>query len=502
MNRTVRRLLCACVAAVLLGGARAQAPVAPETIVIDAAGPSHTFPHFWERVFGSGRAVLSLRESYRSDLKSLKRVTGVQYVRFHNIFHDETGFFDLDQNGLPLYNFSYIDQIYDGLLEAGVKPFVELSFMPYKLALNKTPHPFWYRPIPSPPSDYNRWDAMIMAFTRHLIDRYGLGEVQNWYFEVWNEPNLDFWDGKPAQETYFELYDHTASSIKAISPKLRVGGPATAQAAWVGAFLDHCARNKVPVDFVSTHVYANDTAKDVFGSEQTIGRADMVARAVHRVYDEVKHSPLPNVEIHWTEYNASYKNEVDVTDSPFMGPWLGRTIAACDGLVTTMSYWTFSDVFEEQGVVKEPFYGGYGLIAVGGIPKAAFNAFALFDKLGFDRIENQSDSVLVTKRPDGTLVIALWNYAEAEEAGNKRDFVLDFRNVPVTDKARITIVDRDHGSPLRAWEEMGSPHFPTREEQARLREAGAMPNSAPLAFQQQLPVTLGPKSLALIEVSP
>lgn len=501
MSNAIRRFLLAGSAAAVLSGGLAQSPPAAETIVIDASGASHTFPHFWERVFGSGRAILTLRDSYRADLRSVKRVTGIRYVRFHNIFHDETGFFDLDANGIPLYNFSYIDQIYDGLLDAGVKPFVELSFMPYKLALNQTPHPFWYRPLPSPPNDYKRWDEMMMAFIRHLVDRYGLGEVQSWYFEVWNEPNLDFWNGKPAQGTYFELYDHTASSIKAVSPKLRVGGPATAQAAWIDQFLDHCAKNKIPVDFVSTHVYGNDSAMDVFGTNQTIGRADMVARAVHKVYDQVKHSPLPNVEIHWTEYNASYKNETDVTDSPFMGPWLAHNIAQCDGLVNTMSYWTFSDVFEEQGVVKQPFYGGYGLIAAGGIPKAAFNAFALLDKLGFDRIENNSNSVLVTKRADGTLVIALWNYAEAEQIGDNRDFLLDFRNVPDTAKARITIVDRDHGSPVRIWEEMGSPRFPSREELVRLRSAGSLPDPVPLAFQAHLPVKLGPKSLALIEVS-
>ncbi len=473
---------------------------APETITIDADAPTHPFPHFWDKVFGSGRAALSLRESYRNDLRNLKSHTGVQYIRFHNILSDETGLYDLDANGLPSYNFSYVDQIYDGLLELGVKPFVELSFMPAKLALNPKPHPFWYKPIPSPPNDYRRWDGLILALTRHLIDRYGVGEVATWYFEVWNEPNLDFWDGVPPEETYYELYDHTSSSIKSVSAKLRVGGPATAQAGWVDRFLAHCAKNQIPVDFVSTHVYGNDTAKNVFGSDEIIPRSEMVARSVRKVYDQVKHSPLPDVEIHWTEYNATYMNEIQVTDSPFMGPWLAHNIAECDGLTTTMSYWSFSDIFEEQGVVKQPFYGGYGLIAAGAIPKAAFNAFALLGRLAFDRIDNPSASVLVTKRPDGTLMIALWNYVEADQQGTDRAFLLDLRNVPASSKARITIVDRDHGSPLRIWEEMGSPRFPTREEQARLRQAGAVPESTAITYQSQMPITLAPKALALIEV--
>jgi xylan 1,4-beta-xylosidase len=280
-----------------------------------------------------------------------------------------------------------------------------------------------------------------------------------------------------------------------------VGGPATAQGLWVDRFLDHCAKNKIPVDFVSTHVYGNDTAKNVFGTNEDIARSEMVIRSVKKVYEQVKHSALPNVEIHWTEYNATYLNEAQVTDSPFMGPWLAHTIAECDGMVNTMSYWAFSDVFEEQGVVKTPFYGGYGLIAAGGIPKAAFNDFVLLGRLGTERIVNESKSAIVTKRPDGTLVVALWNYAEANEEGANKDFVLNLSNVPDGAKARMTIVDRDHGSPLRMWEEMGRPSFPTREEQARLRQLGLVPEPTPVTYQPHLAVTLMPKSLALIEIT-
>ena len=164
-----------------------------------------------------------------------------------------------------------------------------------------------------------------------------------------------------------------------------------------------------------------------------------------------------------------------------------------------MSYWCVSDVFEEQGVVKQPFYGGYGLIAIGSIPKASFNAFALLHRLGFERIDNASPDALVTKRADGTVAMALWNYAEAEENGTDRNYKFDLRNFPDTAKARITIVDRDHGSPLRAWQEMGSPHFPTREEQGRLRVASTLPETTELDWHQTL--TLAPKSLALIEIS-
>ena len=217
---------------------------------------------------------------------------------------------------------------------------------------------------------------------------------------MWNEPNIDFWTGKPAQSTYFELYAAAAKALKVVDRRLRVGGPATAQAAWVGDFIRHCAREDIPVDFVTTHVYGNDTAKDVLNKDEDVSRAEMVARAARKVYDEVKASPRPDLPIIWSEYNATYMNEVDITDSSFMGPWLANNIRLCDGLTTMMAYWTFSDVFEEQGVVKTPFYGGYGLIAAGGIPKAAFNAFAMLHRLGDQRLSPELKDALVTKRAD------------------------------------------------------------------------------------------------------
>src|SRR5215467_10013922 len=187
---------------------------------------------------------------------------------------------------------------------------------------------------------------------------------------------------------------------KAVNSRLRVGGPATAQAAWVDRFIRHCVENHVPVDFVSTHVYGNDSSQDVFGTNEVIPRTQMVCRAVRKVHDQVKASSLPSLPLIWSEYNASYKTEPDVTDSVFMGPYLADTIRQCDGLVDILSYWTFSDVFEEQGVVKQPFYGGFGLVAAGGLPKPAFNAFKILHKLGDLRLDLASDSALLTRRSD------------------------------------------------------------------------------------------------------
>lgn len=471
--RSFRLVIILAIAASCIAGTGAAQSANRETVAIDTAAAAHPLPHFWEHMFGSGRAVLSLRDSYRRDLREVKEVTGMRYVRFHAIFHDEAGVYEEDAQGKPVLNFSYVDQIYDGLLSNGVRPFVELGFMPKKLAAREAIHAFWYKQNVSPPKEYGKWDSMITQFVKHLIDRYGMDEVAQWYFEVWNEPNLDFWAGEPRQATYFELYDHTARAIKAVNPRLRVGGPATAQAAWADDFIRHCAENKVPVDFVSSHVYGNDRSEDVFGTDEAIPRDRMVCRAVGKVHEQIKASAMPNLPLYWSEFNASYMNEPEVTDAAYMGPWLADTIRQCDGLVDEMSYWTFSDVFEEQGVVKRPFYGGYGLIAAGGIPKPAFNAFLLLHRLGEQRLAASSDNVLVTRRGDGTLVIAAWDLADPGAKGTAQEVEFHFEHAHVS-RVQVTRLDPDHGDVQGAYQAMGAPQYPTREQIEQLRVAARL----------------------------
>jgi xylan 1,4-beta-xylosidase len=455
----------------------AQNSAAPDSsvILIDATAPTHPFPHYWEKMFGSGRAILSLRESYRHDLREVRQITGFEYIRFHAIFHDEVGVYEEDDQGHPQYNFSYVDQIYDGLLANGVRPFVELSFMPKKLAAKEAIHAFWYKQNVSPPKDWDKWDGLITQFAKHLVDRYGMDEVSQWYFEVWNEPNLDFWAGDPKQETYWQLYDHTARALKQVSPRLRVGGPSTAQAAWADAFIRHCAEGKVPVDFVSSHVYGNDKAQDVFKTDEQIPRDRMVCRAVKKVHDEIRSSVMPNLPLIWSEYNASYFNEPSVTDSIYMGPWLADTIGQCDGLTEMMSYWDFSDVFEEQGVVKQPFYGGFGLMAADSIPKPAYNAFQILHELGDERIAADDSSLLVTRRKDGSLAVAAWNMVPPDQTGSTKTIHLRFEHLPAGRRAFISRVDREHGDVHPAYEHMGQPRYPTQQQIKALQQAAQLP---------------------------
>jgi xylan 1,4-beta-xylosidase len=337
-------------------------------VEINAKAKTTPFPHFWEQMFGSGRAILSLRQSYRDDLRAMKAVSDFRYVRFHAILHDEVGIYGEDEHGNVIYNFSYLDQIYDGLLENGVRPVVEISFMPKKLAANPDAlHAFWYKPNVSPPKEWAKWDDLMTHLAQHLVARYGIDEVAQWYFEVWNEPNIDFWGGIPRQKSYFELYDHTARDLKSVNPKLRVGGPATAAAAWVDDFLKHTATNHVPVDFVSTHGYADDTVEDLFGSDENIPIDDRVCRAVAKVKKQIHASETPSLPLLWTEWNVP--GMMNARDSIYVGPALANTIRECDGDVEMLSFWTFSDVFEENGPILQPFEGNFGLRAKGGINK-------------------------------------------------------------------------------------------------------------------------------------
>ena len=490
----------------------ASPPSTTVQIAIDAKAQTVPFPHFWEQMFGSGRAVLALRDDYRKDIEAVHQATGFGYVRFHGIFDRDVGLVQRDAQGNISYNFSYVDQIYDGLLERGIKPFVELSFMPPELSSDPSKvHDFWYHPNVMPPKDYAQWDAMIHAFAQHLIARYGIDEVASWYFEVWNEPNLTFWGGTPEQSTYFTLYDHTARALKAVSTRIRVGGPSTAQAAWVPAFLQHVHTAKVPVDFVSSHVYGDDTAQNVFKTEENIPRADMVCRAVDKVHREIAASPYPTLPLIFSEYNASYANLPNVTDSIYMGPWMANTIRECAGKVDIMSYWSFSDVFEEQGVVRTPFYGGFGLIAADRIEKPAFNAFAMLHRLGDKRLPVSSDSALATRRDDGTVVLALWNYAppvgdsaaytKGEPQSAVKHFDVNVSHLGAAANATIYRLDDSHGNAVAAFDRMGRPDFPSREQIAQLRAAGKMAVAESVALQNgRLTIDIPPQGLVVVEL--
>jgi xylan 1,4-beta-xylosidase len=482
----------------------AQAPV--EVLPIDTHAKATPLPHFWETIFGSGRAILSLRESYRKDLKEVHDDIGMRYVRFHAILHDEVGVYDEDDHGQPIYNFTYVDQIYDGLLSRGVRPFVEISFMPRKLASNPAAiHPFWYKQNVSPPKDYAKWDGLMHAFAKHLVDRYGIDEVSQWYFEVWNEPNIDFWAGEPKQATYFELYDHTAHDLKDVSPRLRVGGPATAAAHWIPEFIAHVAQQKTPIDFISTHGYADDSVEDMFGTHEDIPMRDRVCRAIRKVHGEIGQSSMPSLPLFWTEWNVPSYDQLGARDTNYVAPAVAKDIHDCDGFVKEMSFWTFDDTFEEGGVPRQPFSNTFGLITEDGIKKPSFYGFELLHHLGNQRLANPANDMIVTRRDDGTLVIAVWNLVDMDKlaSGTAKTVRLEFSGLSRSSSATISMTDADHGNPLPAYRSMGSPTYPTEAQVAALNKASALPAPTVATLQgQTLEVKLPVNSLAIVTISP
>ncbi len=279
--------------------------------------------------------------------------------------------------------------------------------------------------------------------------------------------------------------------------KLRVGGPATAQAAWVGDFIAHCTAEQDAVRFCVHACLRQRHGAGRFRRQRENSAPRHGGARRQKSYDQVKSSAAPNTPIIWSEYNATYMNQPEVTDSAFMGPWLANTIRECDGLVA-LAYWCFSDVFDEQGVVKTPFYGGFGIIAERGIPKAAFRAFELLHRLGDQRIANQSEDSLVTKRTDGTVVIALWNYAGPGQNGQPKFFRLQPAGSSWT-TYRIVAVDENHGSALKAWMGLGQPKTPTNAQIKELRDASELgpPEVRPLSE----PIVLSPHALAIVELA-
>ena len=372
---------------------------------------------------GAGRANEGLRADWQEQLATAHRACGFRYVRFHGLLHDDMGVYRETRDGQPLYNWQYVDKLYDAVLAAGVKPFVELSFMPAALA-SGTKTIFWWNGNVTPPKSYEKWEALIEALTRHLEERYGRDEVKTWYFEVWNEPNLfdGFWTG--TQADYFRLYAHTVAAIKRVCPDYRVGGPATAGAAWVPEFLRFCADNRLPVDFVSTHSYNVDGYLDESGEQQLrlIRDRDVVGDDVLRVAKEIAASPFPRVELHFTEWSASYSSRDPVHDHYFSAPFILSRLKRVAGAATSMSYWTFTDVFEEGGAGPTPFHGGFGLLNLQGLRKPAFYAYQFLNQLGETELENPDPQSWACRSPEGVQLL-LWDLrTPAQGVASNQDF--------------------------------------------------------------------------------
>ncbi len=460
------------------------------------------FPHFWEHTVGSGHAPLALRADWQAQMLRCHNELGFQHVRFHALLSDEMGTLICEEEQL-LYSFFSADRIIDFLLSIGMRPFVELSFMPETLSSGNTTV-FRYRANVTPPKDYRQWAALIHKLAAHWVGRYGAAEVRKWFFEVWNEPNLEaFWTG--SQEDYFRLYRCTVTAIKSVDELLKVGGPATANSQWIPEFLDYCKRNALSIDFVSTHHYPTDAfgkpGADTMTQLEHAPRNGMKDQA-SKARDEAGGLPL-----YYTEWNIS-SNPFDLMhDEPFAAAFVTRIIMEARGLVQGYSFWTFSDIFAENYFPSVPFHGGFGLLNLHGIAKPSYRAFQLLHGSGTELLEvagshSTVDAWVVRKSDAATILMT--NLAMPRHPIQTELVNLKLTGAPAPRTAWTERIDEEHANPRLLWETMGEPEYLSASQVEQLEMASTLrKESQSWTFDRgniELAVALPPQSVAAITI--
>ena len=445
----------------------------------------------WQDCVGAGRVAEGLRDGWRRQLEESHREIGFKYIRMHGLLQDELGVYS-EKNGEARYNWQYIDDVYDFLLSIGMKPFVEFGFMPKALA-SGSGKIFWWDANVTPPKNYAKWDALITALTKHWTERYGENEVKTWRFEVWNEPNYPgFWhpgtNGTP-RDAYFELYEHTARAVKNVSTNYLVGGPAGAGPVWTKELIELCQSNNLPIDFISYHAYGlggGPSGLDEYGNNKLYLSPNLhsVAGIVNSQRPIIEKSPKPGLPIHITEWSASYSPRDPVHDSYFSAAFILEQLRRTEA-VSSMSYWTFTDIFEENGPPARPFHGGFGLINYEGIRKPAFWAYQFLAQLGETELKNSDESSYVcTDKNDGAQIL-LWDithpttgkvsnqdfFFQAQPARDKGSVTVRLKNLP-PGKYGLTVHQIGYGvnDPYSRYLELGQPADLSREAVAGLKK--------------------------------
>ncbi|HLN32437.1 MAG TPA: glycosyl hydrolase [Gemmataceae bacterium] len=429
-------------------------------------------PHFWEHTIGSGHATLALRADWQEQLRRCHRELGVRHVRFHGLLNDDMGTLVCKKQKL-IYSFFNTDRIWDFLLSIGMRPFVELSFMPEALASGATTI-FHYRGNVTPPKDYKQWATLIGKMVAHWTRQFGPEEVRQWFFEVWNEPNLkEFWTG--GQNAYFELYRYTAEAIKAVDDRYVVGGPATAKEEWIEEFLGFCDKHSLPADFISTHHYPNDVLWQE--DQDTETQLANSRRGILREWTQEARRRAGDRPLYYTEWACSSNPRYQSHDEPYAAAFVVKTIMEARGLVDGYSFWTFSDIFEESYFPSVPFHGGFGLLNIHGIPKPAYRAFEMLHRLGNEclLVEGTHETVdaWAIKAPNG-ITILLTNHALPRQPIQTQGVRIVLTGTPAPGSAIVERIDRDHANPKLVWREMGEPEYLRMEEVEHLQEASQL----------------------------
>lgn len=477
----------------------AQAAEAARHIVIDTVCAERPLDRFFDLSVGSDYPGTLIRDANMAQLKTVTDELGFRYLRFHAIFHDVLGTVRVE-NGKTVYDWTGIDRLYDAMLARHIKPFVELGFTPRAMATSDNKIFYWQGNTSHP--EPAAWQALVDAFIRHIVARYGQDEVRSWFFEVWNEPNLSgFWEGAD-QAAYFALYDLTARTIKAIDPALRVGGPSTAGAAWVPEFLAHVAHSGAGVDFVTTHTYGVDSGfLDEKGQADTKLSAskDAIVGDVRRVREQIAASPFPRLPLYFSEWSTSYTPRDLVHDSYISAPYILSKLKASQGLAQGMSYWVYSDLFEEPGPPDTPFHGGFGLLNREGIRKPAYFAYKYLHALRGRDIPLADGQALAAA--DGNNVSALvWDFQQPKQTLSNRSFY--GRIVPSTPGAPVALQLR-HLQPGQYRLQLRRTGFHANDAYSAYLEMGAPKALAPEQLDRLQALTADvPETARMLQVGP
>jgi xylan 1,4-beta-xylosidase len=514
-------------------------PAFPVTITIDAAHPGPDLTPIW-RFFGADEANYACLPDGRKLLGELGQLAPQQvYFRCHHLLTSGDGDYALkwgstsaykeDSNGAPIYDWTVNDQIFDAYLEHGVKPYVEIGFMPEALSSHPQDYPH-HPPVNErapveagqsyPPKDYAKWGELIYQWTKHCVDKYGATEVQQWYWEVWNEPNIGYWHGSPKE--YFKLYDYAVDGVRRAWPDARVGGPETAGGpggSFLRDFLNHCAhgtnyvtgRIGSPLDFISFHakgspVFTNDHVRMGMASQLKNMRD---AFAVIASFPEYRHSPIvigesdPEGCAACREPRDNYRNGTMYSSYTAASFPRAAELAEQYG-VNLRGALTWAFEFEDQ-----PPFAGFRALASDGLDLPVLNVFRLFAKMGGQRLPVTNtagfDASAILKagvrgHPDvmaeagltpGKLTVLVWHYHDDDVPGPDADVQLEFTGLPVPDGSAVASqyrVDADHGNCYEAWKRMGEPLPPSAAQYAALATASRL---AQLQSPEKVPVDHG-----------
>jgi xylan 1,4-beta-xylosidase len=427
-----------------------------------------------------------LRADWQEQLRLVQEYCNFKYIRFHGLLNDEMGVCSIINDKIT-YNFHYIDVLYDFLLSVGIKPFVELSFMPTLLKSNDQTV-FWWKGNVSPPADWKEYERMIHLLTAHFTERYGEKEVKTWYFEVWNEPNLTtFFSG--TEEDYYKMYTIAAKAIKAVNKDYRVGGPASAGNSWVERFINYCNTNQVPVDFVSAHYYGVEGHLDEFGTNQLFMMRNFRKLPEDGVYAHqlIKASATPHLELHCTEWNTSYSFNDPVHDTYQQAPYMLYVLKNTEKTTNSMSFWTFTDIFEEGGPPPSAIHGGFGMLTAHGIKKPAFHVYEFLNCLGETELQNQDTDSWVCKSKDGSVQVLAWDFKLLDQAlksnqafyrqllppEKKGNLQIALQNLtPGNYTFKVSSVGFEKGDIFTAYHKMGLPVELTKAQENQLKEVG------------------------------